>query len=67
MAEQFEAVHPGQFNVGKDDVGSEFGELRERFFAAADAEKFVIPLAEQRLVSLARVLLVFDDQNALER
>ena len=58
---------PGSSTSARITLGWKFRKLRERFFAAAHAQHFAIPLAEQRFVSLARVFLVFDDQDALLR
>jgi len=66
LGEQVEAVHAGKLDVGENQVGLVFLKLGEGFFAAAHAENFPIPFAQQRLITFAGVVLVFDDQDALE-
>src|SRR5277367_5899487 len=66
LGEQVEAVHAGKLDVGENQVGLIFLKFGEGFFAAAHAENFPIPFAQQRLVTFAGVVFVFDDQDALE-
>src|ERR1700722_10769763 len=66
LGEQVEAVHAGQLDVRENEVGLIFLKFGEGFFAAAHAQNFPIPLAQQRLITFAGVVFVFDDQDALE-
>ncbi len=65
LLQQVEAVHAGQLDVRENQAGLKFLKFRERFFAAADAENFPVPFAQQGFVALAGVVFIFDDQNAL--
>src|SRR6204780_3673146 len=66
LGEQVEAVHAGKLDVGENQVGLVFLKFGEGFFAAAHAENFPIPFAQQRLITFASVVFVFDDQDALD-
>ncbi len=57
---------PGSSTSARIKSGLEFLKFREGFFAAAHAENFPIPLAQQGFVTFAGVVFVFDDQDALE-
>ena len=65
LLEQVEAVHAGQFDVREDQAGLEFLKFGKGFFAAADAENFPVPFAQQGLVAFAGIVFIFNDQNAL--
>ena len=65
VAEEFQAVHSGQFNIRQNYIGGEFWEFRESVFAAANAQDVAVPLAKQRFVAFAGIFLIFDDENAL--
>ncbi len=66
MTQQFQAVHARQLDVGENHLRVELRDLRERVLAARHAQHFAIPLAQQSFVALAGVVLVFNDQDALQ-
>jgi hypothetical protein len=65
LTEQLEPVHPGEFDINQDHIGSEFRELRESFFAAGDAQDLEVQFAKVGFVTLPGVVFVFDNQYAL--
>ena len=65
LLEQVEAVHAGQLDVRENQAGLEFLKFGEGFFAAADAENFPVPFAQQGFVAFAGVVFIFNDQDAL--
>src|SRR5579862_38817 len=67
MTEQLESVHARKLDIGDDDLGTELRILGEGFLATGYTQHLAVPFAKQGFVSFARVIFVFDDQNALER
>ena len=56
---------PGSSTSARIRSRGEFGEFRERLFAAADSKNFKIPLTKKGFIAFAGVFLVLDDQDAL--
>ena len=57
---------PGSSTSARITCGPNSGKFRERVFAAADAQHFVIPFAQQRFVTFAGVFLILHDEDALD-
>ena len=65
MFQEVEAVHAGEFDVGDERVGLKAAEFCEGVFGTGNTEDVVAPLLQELFVAFARVVFVFDDQDAV--
>src|SRR5262249_10842165 len=65
LAQQIQAVHAGQFDIGDQSVRLVAAKSSQGVFRIAYAQYLVAPALEQLFVTLPRVLFVFYDQHAI--